>query len=135
MVAEADGVKAFVEVESAREQVVEWPYVRLQRRLEELLLKRSEQRKGIVVVNGYNATQPDQRKQEFTDPLRIACENNRYALLTGQALFGLVQRALGGADEEALEGMRRRILRASGLLELPAALGEAEEPKDSGTIF
>jgi hypothetical protein len=135
LVAEADGVKAFVEVESAREQVVEWPYVRLQRRLEELLLKRSEQRKGIVIVNGYNATQPDQRKQEFTGPLRIACENNRYSLLTGQVLFGLAQRALGGADEETLEGMRRRILRASGLLELPAALGEAEETKDSGTIF
>jgi hypothetical protein len=135
MIAEADGEKAFIETESSREQVVEWPYIRLQRRLEELLLRHAERRKGIIVVNGENATAPDQRKKEFTDALRIASENYRYTLMTGQTLFGLVQRALGGAEAEALDGMRRRILRSSGLLELPAALGEAEEATDTGTIF
>ena len=35
---ENEQVRAFVECESSKEQVLEWPYVRLQRRLEERLL-------------------------------------------------------------------------------------------------
>src|SRR5690606_12676545 len=135
LVARSEGIEAFVEVESSREQVVEWPYVRLQRRLEERLLATSEQPKGIVIANGERTKAPETRETRLTPALRIACENYRYVLLTPETLLALVQRALGGADESELTQMRRRILRSSGLLELEQALGEAEEPQGSGPIF
>ncbi|MGE5596545.1 MAG: hypothetical protein ACM3S1_10990 [Hyphomicrobiales bacterium] len=132
---ESEGRTAFVECEGSRETVVEWPYVRLQRRLEERLLKQGDQLKGVVVVNGERVKEPEQRGQEFTGALRIACENYRYCLLTGSTMFALMQRALGGADEATLTGIRRRILSTNGLLELEAALGEVEEESDTGPIF
>lgn len=124
----------YVEAESSRTAVVEWPYIRLQRRLEEELLKRGKTPRGLVVVNGLRGEAPDQRKKQFTDALSNAAENYRYALVTAETLFALVQRALGGAEEEELEGMRRRILRARGPLTLAAALGEGEDA-DTGSIF
>ncbi|MDZ7728437.1 MAG: hypothetical protein U5Q44_09780 [Dehalococcoidia bacterium] len=134
LVAEADGETLFVESESSREAVVEWPYIRLQRRLEEHLLRRKEQPRGLVIANGERGDAPDQRKRQYTDPLRIACENYRYGLMTGDTLFAMAQRALGGAEAEELEGMRRRIIRARGELPLETALGEAAQG-DGGTIF
>jgi hypothetical protein len=133
----SEGKEALLEVESSREQVVEWPYVRLQRRLEERLLKSSEQLNGIVVANGYRDKSPDSRDEQFTTALRIACENYGYALLSAETLFALVQRALGGADEAALTGIRRRIMGASGLISQELALGQGEETagSDVGPIF
>jgi hypothetical protein len=136
LILEADGRTAYLEVEGSAEAVVEWPYVRLQRRLEQRLLAEGDSPKGIVVVNGFREKAPDDRKgDQFTQPLRIACENYAYSLLTGETLFALVQRALGGADDAALLGIRRRLLATDGLLTLEAALGEVEEPRDSGPIF
>ncbi|HKS91171.1 MAG TPA: hypothetical protein VJQ83_04525 [Tepidiformaceae bacterium] len=135
LVAKSEGAEAFVEVESSRDQVVEWPYVRLQRRLEERLLATSEQPRGLVIVNGERTKSPDTRGERFTPALRIACENYRYALVTSETIFALVQRALGGATETELTAMRRRLLRTTGLIELPQALGETEERTDSGPIF
>jgi hypothetical protein len=132
---ESDGRTALVEVESARDQVVEWPYVRLQRRLEEGLFSGGEPRGGLIVVTGHRTREPSQREQEFSDPLRIACENYRFGLLTGQTLFALVQRAVGGADEAALTGIRRRVLATHGLLSTDAALGDVAEGTDAGPIF
>jgi hypothetical protein len=133
----SEGKEALLEVESSREQVVEWPYVRLQRRLEERLLKGGDQLKGLVVANGYRDKSPDTREEQFTSALRVACENYQYALLSSETLFALVQRALGGADEAALTGMRRRILGAAGLVSPEVALGQAEETKgtEAGPIF
>lgn len=132
---ESEGQSAYVECEGSPERVVEWPYIRLQRRLEDRLLKEREQHKGIVVVNGYRVKATDERDQEYTEPLRIACENYRYCLVTGQTLFALVQRALGGADEAMLTGVRRRMLACNGLFDLEAALGETEPEPDAGPIF
>ena len=130
----ADGETIYVEAESSRSAVVEWPYIRLQRRLEEELLKRGKTPRGLVVANGLRGEAPDQRKKQYTDALSNASENYRYGLVTAETLFALTQRALGGAEAEELEGMRRRILRARGPLTLAAALGEGEE-SDTGTIF
>ncbi|MGI8925237.1 MAG: hypothetical protein ACR2HN_01160, partial [Tepidiformaceae bacterium] len=132
---ESEGVRAFAAVEGGTGQVAEWPYIRLQRRLEEHLLREREQLKGVVVVNGRRRESPDGRPAQFSDALRIACENYRYCLLTGETLFALAQRALGGADEAALMGMRRRILSTNGLLDPTAALGEIAEGRDAGSIF
>ncbi len=135
LVAEAEGEQIYIEVESSREQVVEWPYIRLQRRLEERLLTRADQLKGLIIANGQRDSQPEYRTDDLSTPLQIACQNYRYSLITGPSLFALVQRALGGADEDALGGIRRRIIRANGLLSREAALGEVAEDKETGPIF
>jgi hypothetical protein len=126
---------ALVESESTREEVVEWPYVRLQRRLESALLTQSEKLGGLVIANGHRQREPAERPPEFSEPLRLACENYRYGLLTGQTLFALVQRALAGADDGWLVGARRRLLSGVGEIPLAMALGEVTEGSDAGPIF
>jgi len=127
---------AFVELESVAGQVVEWPYVRLQRRIEAELLAGRPAPRGLVIVNGYRERDPDQREAEVSEPLQRACENYRFGLVTARALFELVRRALGGADEAALLGMRRRLLQGSGLLAAERLLGlEDEEAPEAGPIF
>jgi hypothetical protein len=124
---EADGARAYVEFEANRGVVVEWPYVRLQRRLEERLLKRGDQLKGIVVVNGFRESEPTTREQQYTDALCTACENYRYCLVTGETLFAISLAIIEGAGPDILEGIRRRMLRTNGLLTTARALGTAEE--------
>jgi hypothetical protein len=131
---EADGATIYAECEGSKERVVEWPYVRLQRRLEAKLLASGETPKGLVVVNGFRGKAPESREVQFTEPLKNACENYRYCLVTGETLFAVVQRALGGADDGFLAGVRRRLATTSGLLSSEYALGEAEE-QDAGPIF
>ena len=134
--AEGDGdtPTAFVEVESVREAAAEWPYVRLQRRLERHLLEDGAQLRGIIVVNGKRHLNPSARREEFTAALRAACENYGYALLTGRTLFALVTRALeeGGVDGAPFEAAGRRLLHARGLVGTERALGEADEPDEAG---
>lgn len=133
---EHEGAKAFLELESSRETVVEWPYIRLQRRLESHLLQRGELLKGIMVVNGWREREPEQREEELSGALRIAAENYRYALLTSRTLFELIRRALGGADEATLLGIRRRLMQATGAVSAADLLGEGEEePAEQGPIF
>jgi len=136
LVIESEGVRAFVEIESSREQVVEWPYIRLQRRIEEQVLREGNAPRGIVIANGYRDRDPDERADELSEPLRIACENYRFGLLTARDVFEMVRRALGGADEAALLGLRRRLLAGRGRLALARLFGEAgEETPDAGPIF
>lgn len=135
IVATSESTKAFVEVESSREQIVEWPYVRLQRRLEEHLLKQSEQLKGIVVINAYRDQAPDQRTEPSTEALRVACENYRYTLVTAETIFALVQRVLGGAEESTLLAIRRRLMNGAGLLSLEQVLSEQPTAEKNETIF
>lgn len=133
---EHEGERAFLEVESAREQVVEWPYIRLQRRLEQHLLKQGELLKGLLVVNGWRDKDPEQREEEFSAPLRVACENYRYSLVSARSLFELVRRALAGADDPSLLAIRRRIMSGAGLISFAELTGEAsEEHEERGPIF
>jgi hypothetical protein len=132
----SEGAQTLVEMESAREQVVEWPYIRLQRRLEERLLKENERPGGLVIVNGFRLSAPDSRTDQVSTPLRVACENYRYTLLTTETLFNLVQRALGGAEPSDLAGIRRRLLGTPGLVTDEVALGTADaHSTDVGPIF
>lgn len=132
---ESEGRCAFVECEGSREAVVEWPYVRLQRRLEQRLLQAGDQLKGIVVVNGWRGNEPAGREAQFTEQLRIACENYRYCLLTGETVLAMANRALAGAGEGELAGFQRRVMATNGLLTTAAALGDEEEQPDAGPIF
>ncbi len=126
--------EAFVEAESSADVVVEWPYIRLQRRLEAELLSHGRAPKGIVVVNGFRGDPPERRGQQFTDQLRIACENYRFTLITGETLFAMVQRVLAG-ETDAVARMRRRLLRWSGLLDREHALAEGSEEPEKGPLF
>ena len=79
---------------------------------------------------------PEQRTDELTDALKIACENYRYGLITSRTLFELVRRVLGGAEDSTLLGVRRRWLKGAGLVTLDELTGDAsEEKKDTGPIF
>ncbi|GIW13278.1 MAG: hypothetical protein KatS3mg062_0717 [Tepidiforma sp.] len=136
LVVRSEEETAFVELESAHGQVVEWPYVRLQRRVEAELLAGRPAPRGLVIANGYRERDPEQREAEVSEPLTRACENYRYGLVTARTLFELVRRALGGADEAALLGMRRRLLQGTGLLTAERLLGlKGEETPESGPIF
>ena len=127
--------EALVELESVGGQVAEWPYVRLQRRLDERLLKDGTLLKGIIVANGHRTTDPKTREEPLSKPLQIACENYRYSLLTAETLFELVVIALGDADAERLEGIRRRIVRGSGLMTSETLTGLGFEEGESSTLF
>jgi hypothetical protein len=131
----SEGKEALVESESSPGEVVEWPYVRLQRRLEERLLQKGEQLKGIVIANGHRGTPPENRAEQFTTPLRVACENYRYSLLSADTLFAAVQRVLAGADDSTLLSIRRRIMTTAGLISTDRLFETGEAPKDAGPIF
>lgn len=111
---QADGVTAFLEVEGATDQVVEYPYFRLQKRLERDLLETRQPKKGIIVVNGFRLTPPGERGQQYTDALRVASENYRYALLTTRQLLELVRAALSDNSDESLRQLRSRVLATDG---------------------
>lgn len=132
----SDDELAFVELESVAGQVVEWPYIRLQRRMEAELLAGRPAPRGLVVANGFRERDPDRREPEVSEPLVRACENYRFGLVTARTLFDLVRRALGGADEAALRGMRRRLLHGGGLMGAEWLLGlEDEGAAETGPIF
>lgn len=113
-VLEADGRTAFLEVEGSQETVVEWPYFRLQKRLERDLLDTQKPKKGIIVVNGQRLAPPDDRGRPFTETLRVAAENYGYALLRSDQLFMLVRAALSDADDDSRRYLRNLIWEMSG---------------------
>ena len=124
-----------VEVESTADEITEWPYVRLQRRLETMLLQDKVKASGLVIVNGKRNMQPGRRKPEFTETLRIACDNYGYGLMTGDTLFTLIQRILASENADEVAPLRQRVLGTKGLLTTESALGEGEEEQASGQIF
>lgn len=130
MMIEADGRTAFVEVDAAEEAVPEWPYLRLQRRLEKDLIETHMPKKGVVVINGWRRRQPERRVYQATPALRIASENYRYAVVTGTQLFDLLRSAREDSDEENLRAIRRTILDAEGLLVRPEDSAVESESSD-----
>jgi len=140
----ADGQTAFLEVEGSTETVVEWPYFRLQKRLEKDLLNTREPKKGIIVVNGQRLAPLADRTQPYTDALRIAAENYRYALLTSSALADLVREAQRRPEPQTLQRLRGLIFAMAGdqlpdgfpAAHLNAANGssEPENPVGAGDV-
>ena len=84
----------------------------------------------------YREKDPEQREEEFSTPLRVACENYRYSLVSTRTLFELVKRTLAGVDEAQMLAFRRRLIQGAGLLTQETFLGEApEESASTGPIF
>jgi hypothetical protein len=117
---EADGRTAYVEVEGADEQVVEWPYLRLQRRLEKDMLQTAVARKGVLVINGERRRNPERRGDQWSPALRVASENYRFALLTTAQLFDLVRSAREDPSADNLRAMRDTIFTCDGPLIEPS---------------
>lgn len=129
-----DGNYAFVEVEGSEEAVVEWPYLRLQRRLEKDMLATARVKKGVIVVNGHARRAPEKRAEQFSPALGVACENYRYALITGAQLFEMVRSAKEDPSEENLSALRETIMTAEGPLIAAAAVpATGENSADGGS--
>ena len=118
---------ALLEIDASAGCVAESAYLSLQRRIEADFLKSGKRRKGIIVVNGERLSDPNVRKQPYSDTLRNACDNFGYTLITGDALFALVSYALerredsqhehaNGPDAGLLADIRATILETDGLL-------------------
>ncbi|MGH2587985.1 MAG: hypothetical protein ACRDJE_23955 [Dehalococcoidia bacterium] len=123
-----DDHAAFVEVEGAEEQVVEWPYLRLQRRLEKDMLANAKAKKGVIVINGYARRNPARRPEQASPALRVACENYRYALITGAQLFDMVRSAREDPSDDNLRALRATIMTAEGALAGAQVVDETSEP-------
>ena len=124
---------ALLEIDASASSVAESAYLALQRRIEADFLKSGNRRKGIIVVNGERLSDPNARKQPYSDMLRNACDNFGYALITGETLFALVSYALerqaddsSGPDAELLSEIRATILETNGLLSVEEI--EEDEP-------
>ncbi len=130
-VLQADGRTAFLEVEGSRETVVEWPYFRLQKRLERDLIETREPKKGVLVVNGLRLTPPAERGPAYTDALRVAAENYRYALLSSEALLDLVRDAQLHPEPASLRRLRDLVFEMIGDRQPKSfpSRGEAEQPQ------
>jgi hypothetical protein len=112
----ADGrVRAFYEVEASTEAVLEYPYFRLQKRLEKDLIDTKEPKHGLIVVNGQRLSPPVNRNAQLSETLRIAVDNYRYGLLTTERLFEIVKAVLADPHNAPLRSMiRSRLLNAVG---------------------
>ena len=110
----ADGRTSFFESQSSVDSADERVYLRLQRRLEQDMLHTGEAKKGIIVANGQRRLSPDQRNDWYTKPLRVACENYRYALVSGPALFELAHSALEHDRIDHKKRLRDALLNTNG---------------------
>ncbi len=105
-----NGQRCFYEVESSDGVVTEYPYFRLQKRLERDLIDTRLPKRGLIVVNGYNRQEPSARPTQYSETLRIAAENYRYGLLTTERLFELVRAMLERPDDAAMKAQIRTLL-------------------------
>ena len=134
---------AFYEVESGTEAVPERPYFRLQKRLEQDLIRTRDPKRGLIVVNGQRLQPPHERTLQFTETLRIAAENYRYGLLTTGRLYDAVRAVLESPDDGARHAeIRSRLLNAAGevrddlipAVEVEAAVAPEPEMEPDGEV-
>jgi hypothetical protein len=125
-----DGEYALIEVDASDDEVGEWPYLRLQRRLEKEMLETQRVKKGVIVINGHARRSPEKRGEQASNTLRIACENYRYALITGAQLFELVRSAKEDPSDENLQAIRAAVMGAEGALEGAVVQSRSAEPDE-----
>jgi hypothetical protein len=105
---------ALLEVSASEEAVGLDGHYRLRRRLEEAIEKGAP-RRGVLVINGYRRTPPDERPPQYTEGLLHLAELMRYCLVTGEQLFHAVRAALAG-DSTTVRAFCERVLTAEGAL-------------------
>jgi hypothetical protein len=107
---------AFVEIDASDGSVGMAPHYRLRQRIERAIERRGVAPRGLMFVNGYRLTPPEQRAQEASDALRVASETMRYCIATTATLFEGVRAALAG-DETAVTRLRDALLHTDGVLD------------------
>ncbi len=122
-----------VVAEGARGAVEMGPHYRLRRHLDELIERRAEPVRGLVVANGERLQQPEERAREYVDALRVAAEATGYALITSRWLFVAAVAALEGLPQETLAAIRRRLLETNGVVELTDLLVPDDADADAAT--
>jgi hypothetical protein len=119
LILRSDEGSLLLEVEGSSDTVGMAPYYRLRARLDAALAEGRVER-GLILVNGERSTAPQYRKTPYLDALRVAAEASHYALLTAPDLFAASMLAMGGAPDEALARLRRRLFETDGLVSVEA---------------
>jgi hypothetical protein len=120
-----EGERVLVEAQGSEGVVGMDVHYRLRQRLERKIAE-GERPRGLAVVNGFRLVSPEQRPQQYEEPLRVAAESMRYCLLETTQLFEAVEAAFAG-QEDLVKEFCRRILRTEGLF-----LAEEEPASDVG---
>jgi hypothetical protein len=107
--------RALFEVDASDGAVGLEAHYRLRRRIEEAIA-RSERPRALLVINGYRATPPEERSDQFQQPLQVSAERMRYCVVTTTQLFRAVRAAFAG-DDATVASFRRRLLTTDGVLQ------------------
>ena len=119
-----------IEAESSPGEVGMQPHYRLRERMEGKIAKDKRRAFGLIVVNGYNQTPPEERGAQFSNSLRIAAESMRYCIVTATDLFDAVRAQLEGAGDG--KAFLKRLVETEGVYTLPEPEPESEpEPEEA----
>jgi hypothetical protein len=130
LVLSADEVDLHVEPGASREAVGMAPHYALRARLDAILESRAQAPRGLVVVSGHRLIDPETRKQQYSDSLRVAAESVGYALVQASDLFAGAVAALEGADAEKLATFRERLATTNGLVDVSDLLEEESDAEE-----
>ena len=113
-----DGARLYVEAEGDDGAVGMSPHYRLRARLDAVIEREGKAPRGLLVVNGHSRHDPATRAQQYSEPLRVAAESTRYAIVTGHELFAAACYALGSPEQVRLEQIRSRLIETDGVVSL-----------------
>jgi hypothetical protein len=122
-----DGAYVFVEAQGSVEAVGMTPHYRLRQRVEQRIAEHNQAPKAMIVVNGYRATPPAGRAQQYTDSLKVAAETMRYCVVESSKLFEAVKAKMAGEDE-AVKTFLRALLDTEGVYQGPVPAFELKPP-------
>jgi len=114
--------RVFVETEGSVEAVGMAPHYRLRQRIEREIEGKAEAPKGLVVVNGYRETPPNDRPQQYLDSLKLAAESMRYCILEAVKLFQAVRAKMTG-DDAGVRAFLQSLMETEGVFEGPPPAG------------
>ena len=120
----------YIEAESSAGPVGMDPHYRLRSRLEAKIADDGRAPPhGIIVVNGYRETPPEEREQQYTNALRVAAESMRYTVVRATDVFAALREKLEGKSDG--KAFCKLLVETEGVLDMPepvtAAVASDEE--------
>ncbi len=91
-----DSEHVYVETESSAAAIGMEPHYRLRQRLEHRIATEERRARGLIVINGYRFTAPNERGQQYEESLRVAAESMRYCVVDANRLFEAVKTQMEG---------------------------------------
>jgi hypothetical protein len=119
------GETILMETESSPHAIGMEPHYRLRQRLEAQIASEGKRPRGLIVINGHRELAPSERPQQYEEPLRVAAESMRYAVVEATAIFAAVRDHFEGRGDKA--AFCRRLIETEGIVtfesrpETPAA--------------